>query len=98
MATFSDKLSAVLEERKMGNRTLAKLIDPDHVESARRSIRKWLSGQHQPNRASIDSVTDALGLERGALDPDDEEESLYRALVANLNRDKLRRALDEVAA
>jgi hypothetical protein len=98
MATFSDKLSAVLEERNMSNRGLAKLIDPENVESARRTIRKWLKGQQTATRASRDNVTDVLGLERGALDPDDEEESLYRALVSSLNRDKLRRALDEVAA
>lgn len=97
MANFSDKLKAVLEERNMGHRTLAKAMAPTNVESSRRLIRKWMRGQ-TPTRSSMDSVTDALGLERGALDPDDEEESLYRALLAAVDIAKLRRVLDEVAA
>ena len=98
MANFSDKLAAVLEERSLSNRALAKLIDPYNAESARRTIRKWRAGQQQPTQASIDSVTDALGLERGVLDPDDEDDSLYRALVAAIDITRLRRILDEVAA
>lgn len=57
----------------MGARTLARLVDPSNPEQARRAIRRWLQGTHTPTQASRDAVTDALGLERGALDPDDEE-------------------------
>lgn len=102
MASFQTKLGVELEARNMGYRTLARLIDPDNVESARRAIRKWMKGVHTPTRASRDAVTDALGLERGALDPDDEEESLMRALMAGLQTepiavDALRRMLEKVA-
>jgi hypothetical protein len=74
MATFQTKLAAELGERGMGYRTLAKLIDADNVETHRRSIRRWMTGVQQPSRASRNAVTDALGLERGSLDPDDEED------------------------
>jgi hypothetical protein len=98
MATFSDKLNAVLEDRSMSNRGLANRIDPENPESARRTIRKWRSGQQTATQASRNSVTDALGLERGSLDPDDEEDSLVRALIAAIGEVKLRRVLDEVPA
>jgi hypothetical protein len=98
MSTFAEKLERVIAERELTYRSCARLIDPDNTEVARRSLRKWLSGKHTPTQASIDRVTDALGLDRGALDPDDEEESLYAVLVANLNPEKLRRALERATA
>lgn len=67
----------------MGYRSLAKLLDQDNIESQRRSIRRWMKGT-APSRASMDSVTDALGLERGSLDPDEEED-----LMGPLMRDVL---------
>lgn len=85
----------------MGVRTLAKLIAPLDVESQRKTVRRWLKGT-KPTRASRDRVTDALGLERGTLDPDDDEEEdvfapLMRAVRSALAdeevRDTLRRAL-----
>lgn len=81
MTTFQTKLAAELASRGMGYRTLAKLIDPENVESHRRTIRRWMKGAQQPNRASLDSVTDALGLERGSLDPDPDEEDLLAPLM-----------------
>lgn len=75
MPRVSEKLTAELAARNMGYRTLAKLIDPENVEQARRSLRRWANGTHVPSRANRDAITDALGLDRGALEPDDEEDS-----------------------
>lgn len=102
MPSFQTKLAAELGERGMGYRTLAKLLDPENVETQRRTIRRWMKGVQAPTRASRDAVTDALGLERGVLDPDDEEDSLVRVLMAGLERepaaaDVLRRMLEGVA-
>lgn len=76
----------------MGARTLAKLIDPTNVEQARKSVRRWLKGT-TATRASRDTITDALGLERRSLDPDPEEESLNSALYRELRetREKFER-------
>lgn len=105
--TSSEKLAKVLADREMGYRTLAKLVDPEHVEQARRTIRRWANGT-QPTQANLDRLTDALELERGALDPDEDEESLMapltRAVIRVVSEDPdaraaLRRMLDgEVAA
>lgn len=59
----------------MGVRTLARHIDPANPERARRALNKWLAGEHSPSRSSRHTVEDALGVERGTLDSDDEEES-----------------------
>jgi len=81
--TFAQKLQAELARRKAetghpwGARTVARLIvdrQPTRdLEQTRRAVRRWLTGT-VPTQANRDEVTDALGLERGALDPDAEEE------------------------
>lgn len=82
--SFAAKLAAVMDDRGMGARTLAKQLDPENVEQSRRTVRRWLNGTHTPTQASRDTLTDALGLDRGSLDPDDEEESLNQALYREL--------------
>jgi hypothetical protein len=105
MASFSDKLTAELAARNMGRRTLAKLVAPDNVEQARRAIRRWADGTHKPSRANADSITDALGLERGALDSDDEEDvmaplmrEIGAAVLRNARSREALRTLLEVAS
>jgi hypothetical protein len=101
--TFAEKLSVVLKDRNMGHRTLARRIDPDNVETVRRSIYKWMTGQHTPTQASRDIVTDALGLEPGSLDPETDDDSLMRVLLAGLRQEpnaaaRLRELLREANA
>lgn len=81
--SFGEKLRAELERRsetathRVGARTVARLIvarNPGRdLEQTRRAVIRWLKGSDptQPNR---DLVTDALGMERGSLDPDPDEE------------------------
>lgn len=71
--SFAQKLRAELDGRKMSVRALARRIDAGNVEQARRTVHRWLNGTTptQPNR---DLVTDVLGMERGSLDPDPDEE------------------------
>lgn len=77
--TFAQKLRAELVARGMGVRTLARALDPDHIERQRRNVNKWLRGT-VPTQSSRDAVTDALGLERGSLDDDEEDDPAMRAL------------------
>lgn len=85
MSSFQEKLAAHLGAREMGFKTLARLIDPENVEQARRAVRRWAKGTHVPSQANRDAISDALGLERGSLDPDDEEESrMYAHLASQL--------------
>lgn len=91
--SFAQKLRAHLNEHGIGVRTLARTIDPDNVEPVRRSLNKWLSGQHLPSAPSRQLVTAALGLEQGSLDSDDDEEAdpLTDALIDALMERLLRR-------
>ena len=81
--TSSHKLALLLEARDMGARSLAKLIAPHGVDDMRKNVRRWLTGT-TPNRASRDAITDALGVQRGAIEPDPEEESLNAALFREI--------------
>lgn len=105
--TFAQKLRAELERRtaanitnggQVGARTVARLMvaaNPDRdLEQSRRSVRRWLKGAHVPTQANRDEVTDALGMERGSLDPDAEEEDPATMLEAILLR-RLRQAQRE---
>jgi DNA-binding phage protein len=95
--TFGGKLRAHLEEHHVTRRGLAKQIAEQtgqNPENARRMLYKWIEGGVDPTVESRKVVTDVLGLDEGALDPDDEEESLYDALVKVLGRAKLQAALE----
>lgn len=94
--SFSEKLRGEMDARNMGARTLARLIEPENIEQARKTVRRWLGGM-TPTQANRDKVTDALGLERGALDPDPDDEDLnvplMRAIKAALADDEVKAGL-----
>lgn len=71
--TFAEKLRNEMYAQGMGARTLARRLEPDNVEQARKTVRRWLAGT-RPNQASRDRVTDALGMRRGALNDDEDDE------------------------
>lgn len=80
--TFADKLRTEIDRRHtpaapFGARTVARLIvngNPGRdLEPTRRAIVRWLKGA-EPTQANRDLVTDALGIERGSLDADADEE------------------------
>ena len=82
------KLAVVLEQRDMGALSLAKLLYPAHqVEDGRKTVRRWLNGKPMAP-ASQRSAEVALGLERGALesDEDDLEQELMNAIRQTADR------------
>lgn len=102
--SFAQKLRSELARRtaaagtQQGARTVARAMvatNPGRdLEQTRASVRRWLKGTHVPTQANRDEVTDALGLERGALDPDSEDEDAEAMLEAILNR-RVRQAIRE---
>lgn len=103
--TFAQKLQAELDRRTatsgkhQGARTVARLMVAKNpardLEQTRRAVRRWLNGT-VPTQANRDEVTDALGLERGSLDPDAEEEDPLAAEQEKARRraDRAMRAVD----
>lgn len=72
-APFAAKLRAELDRKSWGIRRLAREIDPANPEPARRQIHRHLSGAHAPSRVTRHRYCDALGIDRAALEDDDEE-------------------------
>lgn len=103
--TFAEKLQAELARRTAANgqtqgaRTVARLMvaaNPSRdLEQTRRSIRRYLKGDHVPTQVLRDEITDALGMERGSLDPDAEEEEDPAMLLRYEFERRNRRNLDE---
>ena len=88
---FGDKLALELERQQVSRHDLARRLNPGEPENARRLIRKWIKGQHSPVRSSRVLVAEALGLESGHFDDEDEEEDaemldLLVALVSQIER------------
>jgi hypothetical protein len=74
--TFGDKLRAEFDRRGMGARTLARELSSRHggaVEDRRRAIIRWLQGATPLDR-NRELVEDVLGLSRGELRGDDDDE------------------------
>jgi len=58
----------------MGVRTLARKIDPVRLETVRRSLHKYLSGDAVPHRPMRVAIADALGVDREEFLADDDAE------------------------
>lgn len=96
---YGRHLRAELNRQDVKVRELARRLRPDNPEQARRSIARWLTPEPEsavvPGRASRDSVTDALGLERGSLDDDlDEEDADVYAPLARAVQELVRREVE----
>lgn len=95
---FGHEVRAELKSRGWGVRTLARKMNPDHPEIARRSLNRWLTlkSPTTPNQANRAAVAVALGLPEdhfsGDEDEDESEQELAQALlvVARLLRDQAR--------
>jgi len=72
--TYASWLRERMNDRQLTQRSLAKLINPDDPETARRSIRRYLKGM-VPLERSRRIIADALGSEdSGPDDLDDEDD------------------------
>lgn len=82
----------------MSVRGLARTIDPDRPEAARRNLVRWIGGHNSPSRLSRIAVANALGLSpEELLDDEDEEADPVSDLMAVL-RKLAREAAKEYAA
>lgn len=61
--------------QKLSVRGLARRMDPENVDRARRNLHRWLDEGITPGRASRSEVAAALGIKAHELVEDDEEES-----------------------
>lgn len=75
-------------------RALARRIQPDQPEVARRNLARWIGGYNKPTAANRNAVADALGVprERFAADEDEEDDPVVALMAAirRVVRDELR--------
>ena len=84
---FGRKLAAELERQNVSARELARRMKPHDPEAQRRSIARWLAplgSAPNPSPSSRRAAAEALGLEPGALDEDEEEAASMRPIADDL--------------
>lgn len=79
--SFASRLRAEMTNQGLSIKGLARRIDPENVERARRNIHRWLDEDITPQKAKRRDVAVALGLDEHALDEDDEEADPVADLV-----------------
>lgn len=87
-SVFGEQLRRELDRQNLSVNKLAKRIDPQAPEIARRSLTKWIAGKHSPTRASRARVARALGVDPSMFDDgdDEEDEELVRDLLSIIRR------------
>jgi len=60
---FAEWLSAQLEQRRWGIRTLARKIDPEFPEVPRRALNRYMRGS-KPSEFYAQAIAEALGISR----------------------------------
>lgn len=98
--TFAQRLDAILKERGLSVRGLARLLagpDAEHkqIESRRRALTRYLQEGASPERASSDEIAVALGLAPGSLPAEAEDQATRRFLGQQV--EEIRGLLDELA-
>lgn len=72
---FGQELRSQLDRQRLSIRKLAKRLDPEQPDRARRNLARWIGGYNSPSRISRIAVAEALGLPSDALLEDDDEEA-----------------------
>lgn len=84
---FGTRLRQELDRQRVSIRTLAKRLDSERPEVARRNLARWIGGYNSPSRLNRIAVAHALGIPPEAfLEDDDEEEDPLVALMSALRR------------
>lgn len=95
--TFAQRLRTELDRADLSVRALAKRLDADNPETARRNLMRYLSGSTKPGQRMRDAIADALGVDRSLLSADDEEEEEVAAALLGVLRKLVRQLVAEVA-
>jgi hypothetical protein len=92
-----------MDAQRLSMRGLARRIDPDNVERARRNLIRWMHEGIQPGRTARIDVARALGIDHAELEDDDEEAdpmvvlfNAVKAVVRVVSAEKERGASEQV--
>lgn len=85
-SNFGERVRRELDSQGLSIRKLAKRMDPERPEAAKRNLARWIGGYNQPSRISRIAVASALGLSPEALLDDDEEADPVVDLIKAIRR------------
>lgn len=83
-----------MQRQGLSVRGLARRMDPENLDRARRNLHRWLDEGMTPNRASRREIAAGLGVRESELPEDDDEEA---DLVVDLIKAIRRVVQDELA-
>jgi transcriptional regulator with XRE-family HTH domain len=95
---FQTRVRAELDAQRLSMRGLARRIDPDNVERARRNLIRWMYGETRPSRLSRIDVARALGIDPSELEGDGDEEADPVVDLVNAIKALVRAELQAAAA
>src|SRR5688500_10172956 len=82
LSPFGRKVRGILDGRGQSIRSLARSMNPDNPEDAKRDLLRWFKADGPvPGPRSRRRVETGLGVEAGTLDDDDEESDPVAALM-----------------
>jgi hypothetical protein len=91
---FVRRVREEMREQSLSVRGLARRMDPQNVDRARRNLHRWLDEGISPNRASVSDIATALGIDEGDLDEEDELplalDTMLRSYLRKLIREEVR--------
>ena len=97
---FGEKLRRELDQRGMSIRKLARTMNPNTPEQARRNLARWIGGYNQPSRIQLVALCEALGVPLETFADDDDEEAdpvvALMAAIRRVVRDELARSQEVV--
>lgn len=99
-SVYGDALGRAMERARISNRSLAKSLRPDGSESMRRMLRRYLSGEREPNEATRDEIEQALrdlGADTSELESQRRQSSMLEDLWSRLAPGMRRLLREEVA-
>lgn len=94
---FAPKLATALAETGTSVRELARRMNGGDVESARRSIHRYLIGR-VPNQETRRRIAELLGIDPQQLEPDDDDEEDEADMFRFLAHKLIDRKQDDLAA
>lgn len=94
---FPRKVQTELKRQGIGIRTLARRMNPDHPEQARRNLNRWIHEGIKPSPPNRVAVAVALGVREDTFssEEDEEDDAELHAALATLTHVLLERVRAE---
>ena len=87
-----------MDAQRLSMRGLARRIDPNNIERARRNLIRWMHEGIQPARVNRIDVARALGIDPAELEEEDDADADWSATLAAVLERRMREIVEELQA